>query len=227
MFVVGVVGQKGGIQKSTIARALAVELASRKKSVVLVDLDSGQETSLKWQKARAKNGIEPSIRVVSRIEDAGAAEYVICDAPGWSDAHTGRLAEQCDLVVLPTHASMDDLTPLALLFFELTAMGTAADRIAVVVTFVLTEKAEKDTKAKLLTREITAIGPSLRVSQAYVDMLNVGRSITEVPQEGLRNEAQALTKALIDRLHKVGKRPADEATPDFANADWSWLHAKV
>ena len=57
--VVSFVSNKGGVGKSTLARALAVEAVRDGTRVLLADVDEGQHTSLKWNARRDKSGIEP------------------------------------------------------------------------------------------------------------------------------------------------------------------------
>jgi len=47
MKLIAILSQKGGGGKSTLARALAVELTKQKKKALLVDLDIQQKTS--WE----------------------------------------------------------------------------------------------------------------------------------------------------------------------------------
>ena len=45
MKIIAILSQKGGGGKSTLARALAVELTKQKQNTLLVDLDIQQKTS--------------------------------------------------------------------------------------------------------------------------------------------------------------------------------------
>jgi chromosome partitioning protein len=45
LLVIAILSQKGGGGKSTLARALAVELTRQKLNTLLVDLDTQQKTS--------------------------------------------------------------------------------------------------------------------------------------------------------------------------------------
>jgi len=45
MKIIAILSQKGGGGKSTLARALSVELTKQKKNVCLIDLDIQQKTS--------------------------------------------------------------------------------------------------------------------------------------------------------------------------------------
>ena len=54
----GVVGQKGGIGKSTLARLLAREYAASGWNVKIADLDPGQGTSFNWNNRRLHSMFE-------------------------------------------------------------------------------------------------------------------------------------------------------------------------
>jgi ABC-type transport system involved in cytochrome bd biosynthesis fused ATPase/permease subunit len=49
--IIGVVSQKGGVGKSTIARLIARELAAQDWEVKIADLDISQATSYHWRAA--------------------------------------------------------------------------------------------------------------------------------------------------------------------------------
>jgi chromosome partitioning protein len=55
-FVLGFISQKGGVGKSTLARAAAVALSRDGYRVRLADLDPQQQTSIDWYKRRINNG---------------------------------------------------------------------------------------------------------------------------------------------------------------------------
>ena len=51
--ILGIVSQKGGVGKSTIARLIAREFAQNDWSVKIADMDIQQGTSFQWYKRRA------------------------------------------------------------------------------------------------------------------------------------------------------------------------------
>src|SRR5260370_24429619 len=114
---IGMVSQKGGVGKSTLARLVAREYAAAGWSVKIADLDVSQGTSFNWQARRLQRGLEPPIAV----ERFGAVEHalkvadhydlVILDGPPHSTAGTVKIAQQSALTVLPTCLSLDDLQP--------------------------------------------------------------------------------------------------------------------
>ena len=54
MTIIAFISQKGGVGKSTLSQALAVEAKKQKLSVLLADCDSQQATSLEWSKIKGK-----------------------------------------------------------------------------------------------------------------------------------------------------------------------------
>src|SRR3954453_22857610 len=109
--------QKGGVSKSSLARALAIEAARSGLAVKVADLDFGQGSTVDWHKDRAGGGVEPEVAVQlhrtlkDAIKHANGADLLVIDGPARADWDTLEIAEASDLVVLPTGASLDDLRP--------------------------------------------------------------------------------------------------------------------
>ena len=59
----GIVSQKGGVGKSTLARLVAREYAEAGWDVKIADLDVAQDTSFHWQARRLQRALEPVIPV--------------------------------------------------------------------------------------------------------------------------------------------------------------------
>jgi len=64
-YIVGMVSQKGGVGKSTLARMMAREFVAGGLSTKIADLDTQQQTCKNWAVRRAENSIEPEIQVQS------------------------------------------------------------------------------------------------------------------------------------------------------------------
>ena len=94
--VIAFVSQKGGVGKSTLARALAVAAAGAGCKVKLVDLDPLQRTLVLWDKARRRNNVVPAITVeaVDNFAKAIAAAerdtLLILDTPGQVSRQTKK-----------------------------------------------------------------------------------------------------------------------------------------
>src|SRR5262245_26746374 len=106
--VVGLVSQKGGTGKSTLARALGAVVAHAGLKVRMADLDPQHHTVLQWERIRGDNRVAPTIDVrgFSTVGQALAGaeddELVILDAPARASRRTQQIAEVADLVVQPS-----------------------------------------------------------------------------------------------------------------------------
>ena len=215
--VIATCGQKGGSGKSQTARALSAELARKKKSVVVADLDVDQRTVSEWAQARASNKISPEIRVevVDPDEDADfripelsrGVDYVVCDAPGWSDALTLSLAGWADLIVLPSEPSVDDLRPTIRLYHELVGAGIEKQRILIVLNRVRTDLEVKFARDYLRQAgEITALAATIPDMPIYRKGSNVGQAMTEVSSSEPQRKAREVTDAIMKVLGGLKKR---------------------
>ena len=59
--IVGFISQKGGVGKSTLARALGAVVAHAGLKVRIADLDAKQQTVLAWEEARHENQVAPTV----------------------------------------------------------------------------------------------------------------------------------------------------------------------
>ena len=123
--VIGVVSQKGGVGKSTIARLVAREFAAQDWSVKIGDLDISQATSFKWRARRLQSGVEPDVpieqfgRVDQALKATGHHDLLVLDGAPHATAATQQIARSSDLVVIPTGLAVDDLEPGVLLAHDL------------------------------------------------------------------------------------------------------------
>jgi len=84
---------------------------------MLADFDLEQLTCVEWNAVRLRGGIEPEIDARSfkslkklRKNDEGV-DFIVADTRGLADDLTKELAEESDVVFLPTGTSTDDLRP--------------------------------------------------------------------------------------------------------------------
>ena len=135
---IAVVSQKGGVGKSTLVRALAVEYARNDWSVKIADMDLKQKTTTEWNCIRMKNNITPSVAVepFSKVRDAlKQTQYydlIIFDGAGQADSQTLEIAKASDFVILPTGITRDDLMPQVKLAHEFRKKGIDKNQIAFV-----------------------------------------------------------------------------------------------
>ena len=134
---VGILSQKGGVGKSTLSRALAVEFARKDFDVKIADMDLKQKTSLEWNALRLDREISPQIEVQSfgNVKDVLKQEdmydLIIFDGVGQADSQTLEIAKICDVIVLPSGLSRDDLLPQIRLANEMNKKGISRSKIGI------------------------------------------------------------------------------------------------
>lgn len=202
--IISFISQKGGVSRSTLARATAVELTRMRRQTHLADLDSKQQTSAKWSERRDFAGFYPSVETgVYHRHDVAlkAAENYQCliiDTRPFVDVSSFDIARRSDLIVITTGTSLDDLEPSLLLGRELLHKGIPLKNLLFVIC-----KAPSIAEAKSAIRTINAwqfncAKTFLRFKPGYSIALDAGQSITETPYPTLNRYA----KAIIDEICK-------------------------
>ncbi|CAG8670574.1 5381_t:CDS:2, partial [Cetraspora pellucida] len=151
--------QKGGVGKSTLARALAVEATRAGLKTLLADCDPGQETSYKWSKRRER---EPKITVqvfsdfatAYQTSQKGKYDLLIIDGPAMISAMTKEIAKQADYIIQPVKPYLDDLEP------------AVKDKLLLALNQVLNTNSEKDARDYLATTPYKVLKNSLPERQA-------------------------------------------------------------
>lgn len=145
---IGVVSQKGGVGKSTLARVIATEFARNSWEVQIADMDTSQSTVTNWCSDRLSNEIEPRVyvqgysKVSDVIKQAPKYDLIVIDGAPASSRQTLEIAEISDLLVLPTKVTLDDLRPQIRLAHELRKKGVDHKKINFVLSMVGKSSAE-------------------------------------------------------------------------------------
>jgi chromosome partitioning protein len=134
-YIVGMVSQKGGVGKSTLARMMAREFVAGGLSTKIADLDTQQQTCTHWAGRRAEGNINPEIQVQSfgsvktALGEASRFDALILDGKPNASEQTIEIGQAADLVVIPTGQTVDDLHPGVVLAHSLRKKGIVADGI--------------------------------------------------------------------------------------------------
>jgi chromosome partitioning protein len=224
--VVAFVSQKGGVGKSTLARAVASVAAHGGLRVMLADLDRQQQTLMQWHRARTADKASPKITVAAfngvseALAAAVHADLLILDTPGHVNRSTLDVAERAHLIVLPTGASADDLHPTVLAFHELVGAGIPKSRMVAALCRLLGEDEEEAARSYLADAGYEALPGWLPESAGYRLAQNRGRSLTETVEKSLNAHADALIEALLTKMatlmqasnaHAAGAKKGDVA----------------
>lgn len=212
--VIALVSQKGGVGKSTLARAIAAVAAGAGLKVRLVDLDPQQRTLLLWEQARRNNEIWPQITIEALATNQGADatapfdDVLILDLPGQMSEATLEVAIRAHLVVQPTGPSLDDLHPAVLVFHALAKCGVPRERMTFALCRLL-NRAEEDKARAYLTSGGYAVLPGAIPERAvYREALDNGRSLTEI-DAGLDQLVSALMAGLFKKVEEQAYAASD------------------
>lgn len=178
---VGILSQKGGVGKSTLSRALAVEFARKDFDVKIADMDLKQKTSLEWNALRLDRDLSPQIEVQSFagvkdvLKQDHSYDLIIFDGVGQADSQTLQIAQSCDVVVLPSGLSRDDLLPQIRLANEMTKKGISRSKIGLSLS-----------RAGRSEREVLDATEFIEVSgYKYLGKIDEKTSITQAHDNGL------------------------------------------
>lgn len=206
-YIIGMVSQKGGAGKSTLARLFARELAKDGFSVKIADLDTQQTTCTEWAADRAEANIEPEIQVQpfgnikTAQAEAGRFDAYILDGRPHSSQQTLEIARMADLTVIPTGQTKDDLRPAVKLAHSLADSGIAPGQIAFALVKTTNSEAElRAARAYLEQTEYTTLDGFLPVSTAYGIAHDGGKVVTETPHRSLNEKAERLAQSIINHL---------------------------
>lgn len=208
--VVAFVSQKGGVGKSTLARALAREAAAGGLRVKVADLDTQQGTSVDWQRIRLGAGIEPLISVESfgtaaqALSVAHLFDILIIDGPARTSQGTLEIAKAANLVIQPTGASLDDLRPAIREFHALAKAGLPKNKLTFALNRIGTDAEEAEARAYLEEAGYSVLTGCLVERPAYRQAQNSGHAVTETRYSALNARADALIQSLIDRVTNHG-----------------------
>lgn len=204
--VLALISQKGGVGKSTLARALGAVAAEAGLEVRIADLDPQQSTVLRWEQSRRAHNVGPDLDVKGynavdeAIDDGADLELLVLDAPGRANEATLDIARSAHLIVQPTGPSLDDLHPAVLLFHELVRAGIPHGRLAFALTRTLSKQEERDARGYLEAAGYTVLAGSLPERAQYRDAQNRGRAVTETTAKDLNERADALILELMTRV---------------------------
>lgn len=208
MAVAAVVGQKGGVGKSTLSRLIAREAAAAGWAVVVADLDMQQLSTLRWAERRAVAGIKPMIDVMNAdsaaaaiaLAQGAAVDLVVVDAPARASAATLDLARAADVVLQPASPSLDDLRPAVVLYQELVRAGISREKLAVVLTSTETAAEERDARSYVEQAGFVVLPGSIPHRPLYRQAQNGGKTLSEVGPVSLRKRVRQVAEAIAARL---------------------------
>ena len=203
--LIGVVSQKGGVGKSTLARLIAREYAAAGWEVKLADLDTAQGTSTSWQSRRLRETLEPKISVeqfqtvTQSLRDQSQYDLLVFDGAPHSSQMTREIARVADILLLPTGLSVDDLEPTVLLANEIVERGTERQKLAFALCRVGDSDLElAEARCYVERAGYTLLAGAIPEKTAYRRASDTGRAVTETRFPSLNTKAEQLAQSIIN-----------------------------
>lgn len=204
--IVALVSQKGGVGKSTLARALAREAANSGLDVKVADLDTQQGTFIDWHRQRLNNGhprigsVETYAKASEALKSAEGFDLLVVDGAARASKATLEIASHADLTILPTCASRDDLMPAVKLANELVKGGIPRDQMAFALCRVTTDAETNDAREFLQSAGFQVLAGALVERPTYRQAQNEGLAVTETRVKSLNQKADELLTDLTNLL---------------------------
>lgn len=208
MFSIAFGSQKGGVGKSTLARAVAAAAVTSDPpmSVIIADLDPQQQTATKWARQRAEDPklipvlVHPCHTAKEALTLGDKAQLLILDGPARASKGTLEIASAVDLLIQPTGPSIDDLEPAIMVFHDLTAAGIPKERLVLVLCRCATKSEERDAREYIVEAGYHLLKASLPERASYRRAQNFGRAIIETPFAGPKARAKEIVEEIITRV---------------------------
>jgi chromosome partitioning protein len=205
--IISFLNQKGGVGKSTLARATGIAFVKANWDVHLADMDSTQRTTTFWAQTRKEQGIEPNFSVATYNDSKTAlkaksmADLLIIDGAAYADTHTADVAKASNLIVIPTGVTADDLRASLSLGQELTLKGVSKNSILYVVSRVPENGDKEAMSTKATIREwgfeVTQTWIPYRVS--YGKAMDSGFTMSETKYPALNSKADQLIQDIVNK----------------------------
>ncbi len=209
---IAVLSQKGGVGKSTLARAIAVEYARNEWRVKIADMDLKQRTAATWNAKRMDFGHKPALEVQSfgNVADALRQEdnydLIIFDGAGQADAQTLEIAQASDYIILPSGVGSDDLLPQVKLAHEFLKNNQARGKIG----FSLSRVGSSDRELRDAREYIEIAGyqflgridEKTSITQAHDN----GQAANETKYEGISKVVDEILQNIINNIDLLNEQ---------------------
>ena len=198
MTIIAFISQKGGVGKSTLSQALAVEAKKQKIKVLLADCDSQQGTSYEWSKIKGKIPCQVFQQAKGIWPLSAKYQLIIIDAPARTSQGTLEIAQKADLIIQPTGASRADLIPAVKEFNALVKAKINKKKLLFVLNHI-GSKAESEIAQEYLKETGYSYLPiALPEKVSFRSIQNEGKSITQISYKTLRRKVKKLVEGILD-----------------------------
>ncbi len=211
--IIGVVSQKGGVGKSTLARLIAREYAAAKWDVLIADMDVSQATSFNWNSRRLSAGIEPNLAVMqfstvqNALKQGQKHDLVVFDGAPHATRATQQIADASNLVILPASNSKEDLDPQILLAHELVENGIEPEKICFVLSRISTSSSQTESAQRYVKRAgYHMIEHVIEEKTGYQLALVDGKTLNETQYPSLNEKSLNTVQEIVNYIESITQK---------------------
>ena len=198
MTIIAFISQKGGVGKSTLSQALAVEAKKQKVNVLLADCDVQQATSYEWSKIKGKITCQVFNSVKEVWPLVKQYELIIIDGPVRISAGTLEIAKKADLIIQPTGVSRADLIPAVKEFNALIKVKIDKKKLLFVLNHIGSPAEGEIAQEYLKETGYSYLPIALPEKISFRSIQNEGKAITQISYKTLRRKVKKLIESILD-----------------------------
>ena len=208
--IVGLLNQKGGVGKPTLATHIAGEWASSGKSVTVIDADP-QGSAVDWARTHAHGGLSHLFNVVSITRNdmhhelpavAAVNDHVLIDGPPRVTGLARSTILASDMILIPLQPSSYDIcanAEIVKLIKEAQTFKPALHAAFVINRCIAGTIIARDVRDALMTGPVVALRTIISQRVAYAESVATGQLVREIDSRAVvTHEISALAAEVLE-----------------------------
>ncbi|EJF7575688.1 P-loop NTPase [Salmonella enterica subsp. enterica] len=204
---------KGGVTKTSLARALAVAYINAGWVTGILDQDTGQNSFHKWNNRRKHFGHKPDIDVrggtlndARKMLDSNQFHLVLVDGAAYGSRDTVEAAKMVDMIVVSCRFSMDDMESAVETMNRLVLEGIPAEKFCVVFSGVPEQRSPVNyvnAQAWMKQTPYFICDGFIEQKNSLTDAQNEGLALNEVKFPSVRKKIDQVMENIATRFHEL------------------------
>ncbi|EAM1616355.1 hypothetical protein EU642_22225 [Salmonella enterica] len=212
-YAISFLSGKGGVTKTSLARAVTVKFRCDDWEVGVLDIDTAQASFRNWNDRRKKFGHTPAIDVISGtpndLHDLKAAErhhLIVVDGAAYGSVDSVNVAQQSDMIVVSCRFSIDDMQSAVETMNSLVLKGIPKERFCVVFSGVPEQRSPVNyarAQAYMGKTPYYVVPGFIEQMNSITDAQNEGLAMNEIRYRTLRDKVDMVMDGIVARLEAL------------------------